>query len=416
MPIFNFGSPNVPGGWTNIQNKFGIIGNTQGQYALTPSMYKGSKFYDWWHWTHGNVSSKDLVRNEKIGKDVAFFYPSAGPAPDGSRIVATVGILVNPDNQAKLEQEYGFRKGGGDYGLVWTHPLLCIVTADAIPMDEKMVFPASTRFESEGFKSVAQFKFLMQRDLRNFGDYAGDYNGDWAWGVCLLVSPPRDPDIDINFCKSSISNASSERCNQVMQRSCTADEIKSKTGSTCSIWCGRNPDLCDVIKVNFCASHPSDPFCDCINASSRASYIKEMTGMKPESRALPKVCNTKLCNERADLVDVFQTSQYLYEKNNYKCPQLQIIDQSVSVQGDNNILQTDQKVNNNNITAPTGGDYTDYTQPGSSDEGAKSYKYLYFLLLIVLVVVMVLFMGDDDEPKHRHKHRKNPAPDQPVQA
>jgi hypothetical protein len=388
MSIYNLSGGNLPG-WTNLQTKYGMLGNTSGLYSLTSEMYRGSKFYQSWIWTHGNASEKKLFRNDKLIQGTGFFYSSTEPAPPGSRIVMTAGFLVNSDTQQRLEKEYGFTRGGNDWGWFWSHPVFCVVTADSIPMNNKMILFASNDFNSEGFKSIGSSTILLNKGRSNFGTVRDSFNGDWNWGSYQIVSPPQDIDLIIANCKSSITNANSEPCTNIMKQQCTANDIKSNSGGICSSWCSSNPELCDVIKVRYCQTNPNDTFCDCINSNTRESYIKDMAALKPESRALPKICNTKLCNARTDLVDVFHTSSYLNDKLNYKCPALQIIDQSVNVEGDNNVLDTNQNVNNNTGTPST----PSVLQP----DNEKSYTYLYFILLFVLIIVMVLYFDRGNE-------------------
>lgn len=392
MPIYNLAGSSLPG-WTNLQSKYGMLGNTSGLYNLTSEMYKGSGFYQSWHWTHGNASEKNLVRNEKLMQGASFFHSSSEPAPFGSRIVMTAGFLVNSDTQQKLEKDFGFARGGSDWRWYWSHPVLCVVTAESIPMSNKMILFASNDFSSEGFISIGTSMMLINKGRTNFGNTVDSFNGSWDFSRFQLISPPQDIELTIANCKSNLTNANSESCTNIMKQQCTANDIKSTSGGVCSSWCNSNPELCDVIKVRYCQTNPDDTFCDCINSNTRESYIKDMAALKPESRALPKICNTKLCNARTDLVDVFHTSSYLNDKINYKCPTLQIIDQSVNVEGDNNVLNTNQNVNNNTGTPSTP------NTPQPVDE--KNYKYLYFILLFILIIVIILYFDDEEESEDK---------------
>lgn len=78
MPIYNLAGGSLPG-WTNLQSKYGMLGNTSGLYNLTSEMYKGSSFYQSWHWTHGNASEKILFGMKNLCKVQVFFIRHRTP-------------------------------------------------------------------------------------------------------------------------------------------------------------------------------------------------------------------------------------------------------------------------------------------------------------------------------------------------
>lgn len=393
MSLFNLGGWPAKG-WYYSDEKYGLLGNNFSTNNLLPTMYRGSHFSGEWSWVHGGVTSKDVVANERLPKNVIFFYGNTKEIPNGVAVVCKAGFLCSRGVQDKLNTDYGFEKGGDSWGWTWTHPWMCTTTIDNVPMNEFMVFPASQGFSKPGFKSIGTHQILVAKNS-TWGKYESSYNNSWDWRSFDLVSPPNDIQLVIEHCKSSITNANKPECANIMKSYCSPHEIKSTGNNTCNLWCSQNPSMCDSIKVNFCGANPDDSFCDCINHSSRAAYIEEMKLLRPESRNLPLVCNTRICNTRNDLVDVFHTSSYLRDKLSYKCPPLQIIDQSVNVNGSGNTVTADQKVSNTTV----GGSGTGSGGDTNDDSGVQSNTiYLFALLFIILVVIIVMSMSDDAPP------------------
>ena len=387
MSVYNLGGWPASG-WYYSDEKYGLLGNNFTTNNLLTNMYKGNGFNNEWSWTHGGVTSKELVANEKLPKNVAFFYGDTKEMPRGTRVICRAGFICSEEMRDKLNTNYGFSKGDLNWGWAWSHPWLCVTSVDDVAMNEYMVFPASYEFSAAGFKIIGTHQLLIARPS-NMGKYESNFSSGWDWKSFQLVSPPNDTRLVIESCKSSLANANKPECSSIMKFNCSADDIKSSSNSICNSWCRQNPSMCDSIKINFCSASPNDPYCDCINHSSRAAYIEEMKLLRPESRSLPLVCNTRICNTRTDLADVFHTSSYLKDKADYKCPALQIIDQSVNVNGTGNNVSADQKVNNS--TGGSGGS----TAGGTDDPAAmpSTTMYLLVLLFIILVIVIAMNMG-----------------------
>lgn len=208
---------------------------------------------------------------------------------------------------------------------------------------------------------------------------------------------------------------------------CDAESIKN--GGYCSNWCDNNRVLCDSIKNTFCASHPSDSFCDCINSPSRPEYIDYVTKLKPEYQNLPFGCNSKACNQRKPGVDVFKTEATMPKD----CPSFSIIDQSVKVSGVGNIVDAKQQVVKNVDTGVSSGgtpatgsgsgsthytDTTDNTTPGSAPisgdimetkptslidtigEIISANKLLSGGIVLLLFAIAYVVLVGDDQPQY----------------
>ena len=415
MSIYSFGGT-IPNGWKDYTAKFGMIGNVSGNYNISDGMYKGSEFSSPWYWTHGNIAGKVIDKNEKITKGVCFLYPTNGPVPIGTRVMAKVGLLGTESMYNTLYSTCGFEKGGTDWGWYWSHPILCMVTSESVFIDGKMVFFSSFDYESTDTDPIGSVRVICNN--ADVGRRENSFTSGWYYHSFQLVKPPIDDSLVISNCKSNITNANSESCKPIMKKYCSADDIKISGSPICNTWCRMNPAECDIIKIDFCQSHPGDPYCDCINSSTRQSYIDEILLMKPESRALPKVCNTKLCNTRLDLVDVFHPNGYLNDKLTFQCPPLEFIDQSVNVDGANNVVDVKQDTtknttvntqngsssgnsSNTNTGGSTGNNNNNNNTPDVPDKTLLE-KYWWILVILFIVIFVTMFQDDPIQAVSHH--------------
>lgn len=174
-------------------------------------------------------------------------------------------------------------------------------------------------------------------------------------------------------------------------RMCNADNIR--TGYACNEWCRGNPLLCDGIKNSFCQSHPDDSFCDCILSPARKEYQEYVEKLKPEYKNLPFGCNSQACNQRTDLTNVFKTQT----TQPVGCPSFSIIDQSVRVEGDHNIVDADQTV------IPVTNVGVDVSVPAINTPGASTTDNSYTtnqlfeanrtIIFVVLLSIIALITG-----------------------
>ncbi len=186
----------------------------------------------------------------------------------------------------------------------------------------------------------------------------------------------------------SYASPGSQFCDTYMKHSCTDDDIK--LGGKCSSWCSADNSTCDSIKVDYCNVHPNDTWCDCINASSRTSYATEMSMLSAQGKLAPKPCKTELCRDRGIDTSTFVLSADAQFLNN--CPNIDYIDQSVKITGDNNVAQTNQ-----NVTKNTGTNSPTDTLPKPADVasptimGIKSSYFWIILLFIFIIVAAIIY-------------------------
>ncbi len=187
---------------------------------------------------------------------------------------------------------------------------------------------------------------------------------------------------------------------------CSADDIK--LGGKCYNLCRSNPGECDVIKQRFCQSHPTDPFCDCINYQSRQDYI-DFTNKYPVLKSYPRSCTYNKCR-LTDQDQIFLTQDIIAEaKNSGACADVnQIIN---NINGSNNVItgltqsiSTGGNSGSSSIPSttqtPTSSLITSLTTPLSpSATGISMYITPLNLLLIfiVLIVTGYLIYGESDD-------------------
>jgi len=110
---------------------------------------------------------------------------------------------------------------------------------------------------------------------------------------------------------------------------------------------------------------------------------------------LPFGCNSKACNQRTDLSNVFVTQAIRAPS----CPSFDVIDQSVRVSGTGNIVETTQGVTKNigPQVPPSPAIKITSTAPPKNKMKEMWEKNKLAIIVVVLVIVAVLMMGDEDE-------------------
>lgn len=176
-------------------------------------------------------------------------------------------------------------------------------------------------------------------------------------------------------------------CQLLMSESCKASDIKP--GGKCEDWCARDPVSCDKLKNKFCGEHPDDPFCDCINAFSRAdhaAFIKDKEVIY--SQSIP-ACYYSKC--KLGPYKVFTTTAMDDAQNGERCKSdLQYIDQKINVSGDNNILNTSQDVTNNK------GPVNNNAAPEQTVAGIPVMTILLVLIAVLVLGGGYMYMTGDD--------------------
>jgi cbb3-type cytochrome oxidase subunit 3 len=107
----------------------------------------------------------------------------------------------------------------------------------------------------------------------------------------------------------------SGECQIAMKSMCGIADIKP--GGKCIDWCAQDVKSCDIAKNQFCAEHPTDPFCDCINATSRADYKDLIKGREKIYNTSIPVCYYDGCQTGPNRV--FTTSEMAAAQNTGKC-------------------------------------------------------------------------------------------------
>lgn len=191
-------------------------------------------------------------------------------------------------------------------------------------------------------------------------------------------------------------------CQNAMLDSCSAADIKP--GGKCEDWCTRDPINCDKIKNQFCVANPNDPFCDCINAFSRAdhnAFVKDKEAIY--SMSVP-ACYYSKCKLGPSYVF---TTTTMPGPNSERCVQdLKLIDQRINVSGTGNVVDADQTVNE-------GDKAVDANAPGEDEKKSNTYLYLLGLLFVVLVAMYMAF-GRSDETQTDEYGQMYGQPQMPI--
>lgn len=122
------------------------------------------------------------------------------------------------------------------------------------------------------------------KDIPNLKNYAGDMNDTISSIRVIRMEPSLNAKVN---CCTGVSGGNcgefvpgSARCSSVMAEYCSNP---TNIGTNiCKTWCRDNTTVCDSAVIAWCASHPSDPYCTCINSKA--------TGINP-------TCVDKACIE-----------------------------------------------------------------------------------------------------------------------
>ncbi len=108
----------------------------------------------------------------------------------------------------------------------------------------------------------------------------------------------------------------------------------------CSNWCNENPTKCNQIKQKYCNAGDNlyDPLCKCYNFNTDPENVEFRKKLLPAIRHTDKACIVKACSQGTDLSDVLLNSDILNKRNTTSCPPVITVDQSITVNGDNNVL------------------------------------------------------------------------------
>lgn len=164
------------------------------------------------------------------------------------------------------------------------------------------------------------------------------------------------------YCDSYITG--SLGCQEAITTVCDSESIKP--GGSCYDWCSRDQADCDVIKNRFCITHPTDPWCDCINATQRQDYKDIIKGKELIYATSRPVCYYPRCQTENN---VFRTASMNNYVDSGKCStDISYIDQSIKVSGGGNTLNTSQT----NKTDGTSGGSSGGSSGGTEVDGKPS--------------------------------------------
>jgi hypothetical protein len=186
----------------------------------------------------------------------------------------------------------------------------------------------------------------------------------------------------------------SDKCAVFLTNYCSPEDIKVE--GRCYSWCASpaGQGVCDGIKTKFCQAHPDDEFCDCILASSRPSFQQEQLSYTAESlNSAPRPCRTALCRNALDGVNAFVLSQdetYLEH-----CPSLTYVDQSVTVDGSGNVVQTTQTTDLG--TKTTGGGAPVATS--SIVDWVEKNMMIVLVFIVIIAAIVIYLVSGKDEPE-----------------
>lgn len=118
----------------------------------------------------------------------------------------------------------------------------------------------------------------------------------------------------------------------------------------CFDWCDKNPAACDKVKFEYCNEElkkpqaERDPLCNCLNYNDdpefqaiKARYQSSLNKPNPAG-GYKKDCLVPACSQKTDRYDVLIDSDTIIAKRTTSCPPIVTIDNSIQVNGNNNIL------------------------------------------------------------------------------
>lgn len=104
----------------------------------------------------------------------------------------------------------------------------------------------------------------------------------------------------------------------------------------CHNACKQYPIACDAIKGKFCKKNPKHRLCKCWYPEHNEEWKERQKNMLPVQRGYPKGCVVKACTQKVDLHDTLVDAHSLEVAKT--CPPIVSVDQSITVNGDNNVL------------------------------------------------------------------------------
>lgn len=200
-------------------------------------------------------------------------------------------------------------------------------------------------------------------------------------------------------------------CQQAMSAYCSAEDIKP--GGKCEDWCSKDPVNCDKLKQQFCQLHPTDPFCDCINAQDRQDYKDLVKGKEVIYNRSTPACFYARC--KLGPYKVFTTTDQVSQQQGTACvSDLQYIDQAIKVAGDNNVLQTTQVGGTS-----ADGKGSQIIVPGASDSSAISLTPMNILIMFIVLIILgaggyYIFKSDDKPMYYQQQYYQQPQYYQPT--
>lgn len=120
--------------------------------------------------------------------------------------------------------------------------------------------------------------------------------------------------------------------------------------NACFDWCDKNPVACDKVKFDYCNEELKKPqaerdsLCSCLNYNDdpefiaiKAKYQSSLNKPNPAG-GYKKDCLVPSCSQKTDRYDTLIDSDTIIAKRTTSCPPIVTIDNSIQVNGNNNIL------------------------------------------------------------------------------
>ncbi len=130
----------------------------------------------------------------------------------------------------------------------------------------------------------------------------------------------------------------------------TGGVAQAASANACFDWCDKNPVACDKVKFDYCNAElkkpqaERDPLCNCLNYNDdpefqamKAKYQSSLNKPNPAG-GYKKDCLVPACSQKTDRYDSLIDSDTIIAKRTTSCPPIVTIDNSIQVNGNNNIL------------------------------------------------------------------------------
>lgn len=181
----------------------------------------------------------------------------------------------------------------------------------------------------------------------------------------------------------------SQFCSAAMTANCSADDIKQL--GKCESWCQADSPSCDLIKTKFCSDHPDDPYCDCINATTRADYLAQIKGNEFIYNQSIPACFYPKCKSSY----VFTTTDMKTAQLGQRCSKdIDYIDQRINVAGQGNVLNTQQTTqrDSGNTVLPPGTTAPATTSTPDTILGLSTEVFYILVIFVVFVFVILIIL------------------------